>query len=202
MVRPPSHFPRTICADPSAGAPRARLSADPSAPDARKPVPVRRFAGFTLVETVMALGISMLFLAGIFTLLSVGLATSKDAADDTVIGLILRETSNRVRGEPLAPASSSPLKYFFDNRGRFVDQDTGDTSKNAFMAVAAVSEMNSAPAHSNLAAVVVKVYALPQPGQTSIPTTPPKATFSLLKTTASGKGWKQLDPSYQPKIDL
>jgi type II secretory pathway pseudopilin PulG len=156
---------------------------------------------FTLVETVMALGIAMLFLAGIFTLLSVGLTTSKEAADDTVIGLIFRETSNRVRGKPLSPAPNDPSKLFFDNRGRFVDQDTGDKSKNAFLAVATVATPDAIPPHANLMAVVVKVYALVEPGQT-IPTTAPKATFSLLKTSTSGQGWKQLDGTYQPKIDL
>jgi hypothetical protein len=62
---------------------------------------------FTLVETVMALGIAMLFLAAIFTLLSVGLTTSKDASDDTVIGLILRDVANRIRGEKMN-ASAPP----------------------------------------------------------------------------------------------
>ncbi|MBE2202943.1 MAG: hypothetical protein IAE94_01190 [Chthoniobacterales bacterium] len=157
--------------------------------------------GFTLVETVMALGISMLFLAGIFTLLSVGLTTTKEAADDTVIGLILRETDTRIRGEKLAPAGT-PVTNFFDARGRFVDQATGNTSQNSFVAVTTFSALNSPPANSRLLAAVVKVYFLPQLGQTTIPTNAPKATFSLLKTSASGKKWLDLDASYEPRIDL
>jgi uncharacterized protein (TIGR02598 family) len=160
--------------------------------------------GFTLVETVLALGIAMLFLAAIFTVLSVGLTTSQDASDDTTIGLILQETASRVRGTSLAPAPGAPLKFYFDNRGRFVDQNTDDPSKNFFVAVATPAALNSAPQNANLLAVVVKVYSRVDPvKEAAIPSSAtPKATFSLLKTTTSGKGWTKLDPSYQPKIDL
>jgi hypothetical protein len=131
----------------------------------------------------------------------VGLTTSKDASDDTVIGLILRDVANRIRGEKMN-ASAPPRQYFFDNRERFVDQETGDKSKNAFMAVVTIAFPDNPPPHSHLAAVVVNVHPLPNPNQTTIPNLPPKATFTLLKTTASGKGWRELDPSYEPRIDF
>jgi uncharacterized protein (TIGR02598 family) len=183
MVRSPSFLPRAVLAAPSGGA-------------------RGRWGGFTLVETVMALGIAMLFLAGIFTVLSVGLATSKDASDDMVIGLILRETDGRIRGAAMAPAGA-PRRFYFDNRGRFVDQETGDPSKNYFVATATVSALDAAPPDSDLAAVVVKVYPRVEPvKEAAVPATEPQTTFTLLKTTASGGGWKQLDPAYAPKIDL
>jgi uncharacterized protein (TIGR02598 family) len=189
MVRLPSFPPQAVFAERFPGR-------------AKGPVAVYFRSGFTLVETVLALGIAMLFFAAIFTVLSVGLTNSKDASDDTVIGLILRETGNRIRGEALAAAPNTPLKFYFDTRGRFVDQAKDDRSKNAFLAVATVSDLASPPPNSNLVAVVVKVYSLTNPMETSIPTTAPKATFSLLKTTSAGKGWKKLDPTFEPKIDL
>lgn len=159
--------------------------------------------GFTLVETVMALGIAMLFLAAIFMLLSVGLTTSQDASNDTTVGLILRETASRMRGVAFSASPSTSHNFYFDNRGRFVDQTTADVRNNEYLAVATVATLATPPSHANLRAVVVKVYS--RVGQTAnapVPPGTPKATFTLLKTSASGRGWQSLDPSYQPKIDL
>lgn len=156
------------------------------------------------MELVLALGIAMVFLAGIFALLSIGLSTSKEAMDDTTLGLVLREASNRIRGREFAASTNNPLILYFDNRGRPLEQTPENVKENTFCAIATPSALSTAPPHANLLAVVVQIYGgIAQVPNASIPGgASPKATFSLLVTSSAGKGWKQLDSSYTPKIDF
>ncbi len=109
----------------------------------------RRIA-FSLVEVVLALGITSFALIAILGLLTVGLDTSRDSIDDTVVSLLGQDAYTRVRADvaklynqttPTTPPFTQ--SYYYDRDGRFV----ADPANNPtfYQVSASVGPLNAPP---------------------------------------------------------
>jgi len=103
-------------------------------------VPDRR-EGFSLVEVVIALGITSFVIIAIIGLLSVGLQTSRESAEDTNLALMTQTTTALLRSRPFSNVFNSPnfgdatADYFFDANG--------DLTRDAAGAPATTTDTNS-----------------------------------------------------------
>lgn len=170
--------------------------------------PSRRLTlGFTLVEIVLALGVASVFLVGIVSLLSTGLASSREAAADTRVSLIVRDVASRVHGKPMVAAAPLLQPMFYTEDGKWINPMAPvSPPPSALFGVATKAVTpNPAPANTNLLAIVVDIYWPVQNGTggPSIPTgAVPKSTFSFYVTSEAGSGWSNLDSSFTPKVEF
>lgn len=101
-----------------------------------------RHAGFTLVETVIAVGIFAFAVVGILGVLPVALTTLKDSERDRVVSEIIAGISSQLRSDASVfsgNATASQFPRYFDVRGVEVNQANAVfkvTSPSAATAVA------------------------------------------------------------------
>lgn len=163
--------------------------------------------GFTLVEIVLALGVASVFLVGIVSLLSSGLLSSREAAGDTRVSLIVRDIANRIRGKEMQATDNLLGPVYYTADGEWIDPSASATplqQAHFGVKVKAVAP-NPAPSNANVLAVILEVY-WPIKHSSGGPEIEAGATaktkFTYYATTAAGSGWSVIDPSFVPKIEL
>jgi len=95
---------------------------------ARRKLPARSQCdrGFSLVETVIAVGIFAFAIVAIFGLLTAALRSNKDAASDTALAQMAETAVNVLRTQPFASfatntaysANNTSASYYFDIAGQ------------------------------------------------------------------------------------
>ena len=93
----------------------------------------RRSGGFSLVEVVIALGITSFVIIAIIGLLSTGLQSSRESAEDTSLALMAQTTTSLFRAQPFSnvfgsvrfDAADTAADYFFDANGDLTRDATG-----------------------------------------------------------------------------
>jgi type II secretory pathway pseudopilin PulG len=121
---------------------------------------IHKTSAFTLVEVVLALGITAFALASILVLLSIGVGSSKGSTDDTVLATMANEVINDLRRQyfftngvhpgpsppvltsgvlpgttdvqpGLTPAPAGPYSIFFDVSGLRLQSNGSDSALSA-----------------------------------------------------------------------
>jgi uncharacterized protein (TIGR02598 family) len=89
----------------------------------------RKCRAFSLAEVTLALGVIGFALVAILALIPVGQNSSRDAADDTRVGLIEQDVFARARAAVNSASTfSSPpsgLVYYYTNEGVFFSDNSG-----------------------------------------------------------------------------
>jgi uncharacterized protein (TIGR02598 family) len=171
--------------------------------------PHRASAGFTLPEIVLAIGLAAAFMAGIFTVLSSGITSSSDAANDARVSLILRDVSQRMRGVPFLKEGESEKDVFedpqyYDANGVWVDRTNPAEAKSSVYKVIAKKAWpkDQPDPHTNMMTVRVEIYwPIDLDGKVLSAGGKPKAKFSYQIAPLTGRGWTDIDPDYVPKIE-
>lgn len=169
-------------------------------------------AAFTLVEIVLALGVASVFLIGIVSLLVTGLDSSQAAGNDTRLSLIFRDVANRVRGAQFVADQSTLVipEVFYDAEGIVWDPNPPPAGApprpHPFYGVrtrALDIDPSLKPAHSSLLAIQVEVFwpVAETSGGPQISGTA-KMHFSFYCASAAGNGWRSLDSTFVPVIEL
>ena len=81
-----------------------------------------RKAAFSLVEVTLALAVAAIGLVAILGLIPQGVASSRDAADNTMAATIVHDTFNQIRQQMMQPTSawpplSTPQHIYYDAAG-------------------------------------------------------------------------------------
>lgn len=172
-------------------------------------------SAFTLVEMVLALGLTSIFLVGIITIMSSGITSSSEASNDSRLSLIVQDVANRVRGVEFLKDSQNGVvsaipNQYYSRDGRWLDQTDADQAKeNAYLAVVKKGKPATQPANANMMAVVVEIYwpVNQVPNGDALPAgvkpdgSNANAKFSTMVAPWTGKGWKDIDSTYIPKIE-
>ncbi len=89
----------------------------------------RRLAGFSLVETVIALGIMGLAITALLGLIPHGVEMSRKAGQASAMARVVDTISSRLNNMPFSSlATGSKQKLFFDDQGVQLDTNAAGTS--------------------------------------------------------------------------
>lgn len=160
---------------------------------------------FTLPEVVIALAIIATAMVAVLGLLPAGLDASRQAANQTVIAVILEDLHNRLLNQPLksGPASFSPA--FFDDHGVFLDPQAAnsDPSRRLYRADVQVSDWRDRPAKTSGLRPVTIALSWPVNAKTgeALGTDNPHTVVTFGVTPLTGLNWAAIDPNYVPKIE-
>ena len=156
----------------------------------------KKAAAFSLAEVVIALGLVSFSVIATFGLIAVGLDSSRESVNDTIVGLIFRDAASRIEGKPLAATGANPYSYYYDRNGVAVNS-IADPS--AYYEVK-VSLVNPSGGSGSLLAVLIEARwplvsgALAANSKTSTTTT--------YVTTLTPPQWKDLQNSFVEKVEL
>ena len=167
---------------------------------------------FTLAEVVITLGIVGSVLLTLLGLLVMAVDLSADASRNTVLGIIVEDLHESIRGEPLVAGTLAEPR-FYDQRGARVRGQPGAWEFSSPLATAPMfrAEVRLEPIHPSQAPAnadgllalrhVIHARIHPDTGEPLQPEHPEWELVSLVGT-ATAPMWRQIDPSYQPKISF
>ena len=100
-------------------------------------------AGFSLIEVVLALGITSFTIISIIGLLSFGLQNSRESAEDTNLALITQTTTSLLRSQPFTNILNSATFATNNTNANYFFDVTGDLTRDATGAPATVPNADS-----------------------------------------------------------
>jgi len=176
----------------------------------------RRRSGFSLIETAIATGIIASVLLAVLALLPLATSAGVDAASKTAVGTLLEDFQERIEGEELSPTLSTPIVFFYDEGGTFVDptSSTYQPIDRRYRAEAHLVEPTGQwyqPSDPDDTALALQVRVFwpvnpnngdamgevdPQTGEI-----PPQSKVTYFVNTLTGRDWPNIDSSYRPKIE-
>jgi uncharacterized protein (TIGR02598 family) len=161
--------------------------------------------GFTLTEVALALTIVATVLVALLGLLPAGLNASKEAANSTVVSVILEDLHNRLQGEVLKPGDADFSPAYFDVHGVFISPKAAaaERTKRVYRADVRIGKWFKRPDGTSALQPVTFEVSWPIDVATGEPAAGnPKTTVTYTVTALTGTDWSSIDPSYQPKIEF
>ena len=161
--------------------------------------------GFTLIEVALALAIVATVFVALLGLLPAGLNASRDAANSTVVSVILESLHNRLQNQTLRPGYADFSPAYFDIHGAFIpsDADEKDRARRIYRADVRIGDWHRRPEGTSALQPVTFEVSWPidaksgerGPGN-------PKTTVTYTATALTGTDWPSIDSAYQPKIEF
>ncbi len=165
-----------------------------------------RRSAFTLTEIVLALAIIATVMVAVIGILPVGMDSSRQAASQTAVALILEDLHNRLRKEPLQQGTASFSPAYFDVHGVFINPNASQTEQTARLYRADVEIANWQNPPANTSGLLIATIRLSWPVNAAsgeaIGTNNPRTVVSFGVTQLTGPAWQDIDPTFTPKIEF
>jgi uncharacterized protein (TIGR02598 family) len=159
-------------------------------------------AGFTLVEIVLSLAIIAVLFVGLIGLLPAGLSASRGAVDATVVGTVVEDVQNRLRGEHLLPGPASFSPAYYDEDGVYIPSPDGSV-RRFYRADVAISAWQKPPVNTSGLRPITVAISWPVNASGEAPAASnSKVRLSFAVTPLTGPNWTTIDSSYVPKIEF
>ncbi|MHA3774099.1 hypothetical protein ACXR0O_21430 [Verrucomicrobiota bacterium sgz303538] len=171
------------------------------------PLPSSQTSAFTLTEIVLCLGIIATAMVALIGLLPVGVDSSREATNHTIVASILEDVHNRLEGEALKGDEASFSPAFYDEAGILIPADASeeDLARRLYRAEVRIGSWEKPPENtSSLRPVTVRLYwpvnaaTGEPPGNRSTPQT--VVTYAV--TALTGPDWQAIDKRYVPKVEF
>ena len=164
--------------------------------------------GFSLIEIVITIGILATVVISLVGILPVGIKSAEDAANRTVLAVILEDVHNRLEGQLLEPGAVSSSPFFYDRQGLHIDSDSGEELKmsrlyRADARLVDIAEDSLLKHTSGLIAARIDLW-WPVDPDSGIPfrQEKPQETITFYLTPLTGPEWPRIDTGYRPKIEF
>lgn len=171
----------------------------------------RSSTGFTLTEIVLCVAIISSVLVAVVGILPVGMDVSRKAVNHTVVATVLEDLHNRLQGVPLQPGEVPFSPAYYDDLGVFLPppgSGAGETAiaefnaRRVYRADVTVTPIISAPAHtSQLFAVRLEIGWPVDAAGSPVGSGNPQAEVTFVVTSLTGSDWKDMDPSFEARIE-
>jgi uncharacterized protein (TIGR02598 family) len=161
--------------------------------------------GFTLTEVALALAVVATVLVALLGLLPAGLNASKEAANSTVVSVILEDLHNRLQSQVLKSGDADFSPAYFDVHGVFIpsNADAAERTKRVYRADVRIGKWFKRPDGTSALQPVTVGVSWPIDVATGEPAAGnPKTTVTYTVTALTGTDWSSIDPNYQPKIEF
>ncbi|MFP6873083.1 MAG: hypothetical protein VCA55_06175 [Verrucomicrobiales bacterium] len=164
--------------------------------------------GFSLIEIVITVGILATVVVSLVGILPVGIKFAEDAANRTVLAVILEDVHNRLEGQLLEPGEVSLSPFFYDRQGLHIGEDSDEEVKmgrlyRADARLIDIAEGSRLKHTSGLMAVRIDV-RWPVDTYSGVPLRKgkPQETITFYVTPLTGSDWPAIDTNYRPKIEF
>ena len=164
--------------------------------------------GFSLIEIVITIGILATVLISLVGILPVGIQSAEDAANKTVLSVILEDVHNRLEGHLMQPGEVSASPFFYDRQGLYLDSESDEKLQRDRLYRADVRLVNIVDdprlKHtSGLIAAKVDVWWPIDPlSGKPFRQGKPQESITFYLTPLTGPEWPRIDEAYQPKIEF
>jgi uncharacterized protein (TIGR02598 family) len=165
---------------------------------------------FSLVEVVIALSIVSFALIAILGILPLGIASLRDSNTDTTTSLVLPQVRGLILGEEHR-AGQDFGPYYFDVSASFIGEETipsdpNDKRTSYYRVDISMQQPKNQLNNSDLLACVAEI-SWPTDASGNVPKNAAgkaknSQVHSFFMTPLTGTGWKNLDPQFEPKIEL
>lgn len=164
--------------------------------------------GFSLIEIVITVGILATVVISLVGILPVGIKSAEDAANRTVLAVILEDVHNRLEGQLLEPGEVAASPFFYDRQGLYIGEDSNEEVKagrlyRADARLIDIAEGSRLEHTSGLMAVRIDVW-WPVDTYSGAPLREgkPQETITFYVTPLTGADWPAIDTNYRPKIEF
>jgi uncharacterized protein (TIGR02598 family) len=164
--------------------------------------------GFSLIEIVITVGILATVVISLVGILPVGIKSAEDAANRTVVAVILEDVRNRLEGQLLKPGEVSLSPFFYDRQGLYIGEDSNEEVKmgrlyRADARLIDLAEDSRLKHTSGLMAVRIDVrWPVDVYSGAPLREGKPQETITFYVTPLTGADWSAIDTNYQPKIEF
>ncbi len=164
--------------------------------------------GFSLIEIVITIGILATVVIALIGILPVGIHSAEDAANRTVLAVILEDVHNRLEGELLEPGEVSSSPFFYDRQGLHIDADSDEELKvtrlyRADARLVEIAEDSLLKHTSGLIAARIDLWWPVDPySGAPFRQEKPQETITFYLTPLTGPEWPRIDANYRPKIEF
>ena len=164
--------------------------------------------GFSLIEIVITVGILATVVISLVGILPVGIRSAEDAANRTVLAVILEDVHNRLEGEFMEPGEVASSPFFYDRQGLFIDSESDEELKgNRLYRVDArlvkIAHDSLLKNTSGLIAAKVDLWWPVDPDSGApLRQEKPQETITFYLTPLTGPEWPEIDTGYRPRIEF
>ncbi len=163
------------------------------------------FRGFSLIEIVITVGILATVLISLVGILPVGIKSAEDAANRTVLAVILEDVHNRLEGQLLEPGEVSSSPFFYDRQGLHIHagSDEGLKMTRLYRADARLVDIakDSQLKHTSglIAARIDLWWPVDPDSGAPLRQERPQETITFYLTPLTGPEWSRIDTDYRPR---
>jgi uncharacterized protein (TIGR02598 family) len=167
-----------------------------------------RLHGFSLIEIVITIGILATVLISLVGILPVGIKSAEDAANKTVLAVILEDVHNRLEGHILKPGVVASSPFFYDRQGLHIGSESDKELKmsrlyRADVRLIDITDDSRLQHTSGLIAAKVDVWWPVDPSSGEpFRQEKPQESITFYLTPLTGPEWPRIDKAYQPKIEF
>jgi len=155
-------------------------------------------------------------LLAVIALLPLASEAGNDAAAKTAVGVLFEDFQERIEGEELKETNGTPIVYYYDEGGVFVDPTSSTYQPldrryraEAHLLTPTGQWYQSSDMNSTALALQVRIFWPVNPNTGAAmgnadPLTgevPAKSKATYFVNTLTGRDWPEIDASYQPKIE-
>jgi len=164
---------------------------------------------FTLIESVIAVGIVATVVLALMGLIPAGLEASREATLRSLVAVIQENVHDQLKGFPLTPnAAAQPGPFFYNEQGLLISRpdDPAPDSEQAFFRVdvtLSVPHASHLPPHtSGLTGITLAISWPVNANGDAVGNRNPQSVISYYSSPLSGPQWTEIDANYTPKLEF